>query len=117
MNSNCKMIHLPPKTLLCLMGLFVLFAWSCNKPLHERWVYYDETHCADAWVHNNTNELLKDNIIAYFKTKDIEIYEIEIFTDREPESCYSCGCKTGRRIKCKIRKRDVDDMKQNGFYQ
>lgn len=106
------------RTLLFLLVLCVLFIVSCTKPIRERWVYYDETYCANPWPVNNTNEILKQNIVDYFKAKGIDIYDIEIFSDRTPEACPgTCDCKSGRRVKCKVAKRDVDDMKANGFYE
>lgn len=90
---------------------------SCNKPLKERWVYYDETYCADGWVYSGVNEVLKQNIIDYFKAKNISIYDIEIFVDRQADQNSSCLNKSGRRIRCKIGKRDLDEIKEHGFYE
>lgn len=94
-----------------------LLLCSCNKPLKERWVYYDETYCADAWTYSGVNEVLKQNIVDYFKEKNISIYDIEIFVDRQPEQNTSCLNKSGRRVRCKIGKRDLDDIKSHGFYE
>lgn len=62
------------------------------------------------------NEKLKDKVVEYLATKGIKVLEIEIFFDRTPDTCSDCVCKTGRRIKCKIKKRDISDIKKEGFY-
>ncbi len=102
-----------------IICLIVIAFYSCNKPINEKWVYYDETNCADAWQQTSNNEVLKLNVIDYFDGKGIEIYEVEIFNDRSAELCtvYSCNCKSGRRIKCKISSRKADDIKAYGFYE
>jgi hypothetical protein len=97
--------------------LFLLLVGGCGKNVNVSWVYYDETICADRWDRSNNNEVLKDNITAYFKSKGVKIYELEIFTDRTPDSCGDCHCKTGRRIKAKVKNREVDTMQGEGFYK
>lgn len=99
------------------MLLAVSFMIGCNKPLRMSWVYYDETVCADRWGYSNVNEVQKDNVTAYYKKKGIRIYELEIIIDRDPEGCGDCSCKTGRRIKCKVKKSDVKDLLPEGFYE
>jgi hypothetical protein len=99
------------------MALFAVLFISCNKKSHIRWVYYDETRCADKWAFTHNNEALKDNVVSYMKSKNITIYELEIFNDRPAESCGECYCKSGRRIKCKIKKSDLKDIKKEGFYE
>lgn len=103
-------------TVVLVFALHIVLS-SCNKPLKERWVYYDETYCADAWTYSGVNEVLKLNVIDYFKTKNISIYDIEIFVDRQAEQNNSCLNKSGRRIRCKIGKRDLEDIKIHGFYE
>ncbi len=91
---------------------------SCEKITDTTWVYYDETYCADPWGPNtDTEDEKKKNIEKHFKDKGIIIFEVEIIDDGIPESCFSCGCETGKRIKCKIKESDVDAMKTEGFYQ
>jgi hypothetical protein len=80
-------------------------------------VYYDETKCSDKWTYQNNNEALKENVTSYLSGKGIKIYEIEIFWNSNPESCSECYCKTGRRFKCKVKKSDLKEIEQEGFYQ
>lgn len=89
---------------------------GCSKT-NYRWLYYDETYCADKWDRHMVNEKLKENIVSYLNGRGIKVVEIEIFSDRVAESCSACTCKSGRRIKCKVRKRSVKDLKNEGFYQ
>src|SRR6187401_3409522 len=84
--------------------LVVLFMSGCGKSSNVRWVLYDETNCADKWTFNNNNEILKNNIVEYMDGKGVKIFEIEIFRQVEAESCGECTCKTGRQVKCKVRK-------------
>ena len=96
---------------------FLLFLNGCGKRSDILWVYYDETRCSDRWERSNSNEALKANIIDYYEGKQVTIYDLEIFSDRSPESCFDCSCKTGRRIKAKIKGKYLTDVKSDGFYQ
>ena len=98
---------------LCI--LFVVVLAGCKKSSSVRWVFYDETNCADRWTYTNNNELLKQNITEYLDGRGVKVYEIEIFRMLDAESCSDCHCKTGRQIKCKIRKSDLDNAKNEGF--
>ena len=104
------------RTFLVLLVVSALI-FGCGKSGNVRWLHYDETYCADKWEHNINNEKLKDNITAYLEHKGIKVFEMEIFTDRTPDTCTDCTCKSGRRIKAKIRRRDVNDIKKEGFYE
>lgn len=108
------------KTMLILIISFVGIATfnSCEKLTNTAWVYYNETYCADAWGQNTVPEdEKKKNIEKYFKDKGIKIFKVEITDDGTLDLCESCGCKSGKRIKCKIKEDDVESMKKAGFYQ
>lgn len=91
---------------------------SCEKLANTTWMYYDETGCADAWgVSNVPENEKKKNIEKHFKNIGIKIFKTEIINDGTRELCFSCGCKSGKRIKCKIKERDVVPMRNEGFYQ
>jgi hypothetical protein len=102
---------------LLYIAFAVFIITGCGKSAHVRWVYYDETKCGDRWTYTNNNEALKQNIISYMKSKGITIHEMEIFNDRTAESCGECNCKSGRRLKCKVKKSDVKEIKKEGFYE
>jgi hypothetical protein len=104
------------RSVILPLALFA-FLNSCFKGNQMDWIYYDETNCADRWEFTNNNELLKDRIVAYYKGKGVRIYEIEIFSDRTREACSECICKTGRRVKAKIKHKDAKVMKAEGFYE
>jgi len=97
--------------------IIVLLLSACGKNTNVTWMYYDETLCADAWEHTNNNEVLKDNVTEHFKSKGVKIYEIEIFNDTAPQGCLACTCTTGRRIKVKVKKKEVSTMEANGFFR
>jgi hypothetical protein len=100
--------------ILLVLSLTVV---SCNKSRKSVWMYYDETSCADKWTHVNNNEKLKNNVIDYLGTKNIKIYEMEIFVVGNAESCSACTCKTGRRYKIKVQRNDVSKAENEGLYQ
>jgi hypothetical protein len=100
-----------------LVLTIALFSVSCTKQKQAKWMYYQETICADKWEYTINNEKLKDNVVAYLQTKGVTVYEMEIFRIGEPETCSACTCKTGRRYKLKVKKSDVSDAKSEGLYE
>ena len=106
-----------PKTVFIFMMALTSFFISCDKSSRETWAYYDETYCADKWTQSGNNETLKQNIIDYFKPKGVEIFDIEIFVDRDAENSSQCFNKTGRRVRIRVNKSDLDDVKAIGFYE
>lgn len=102
--------------LLFFVFTSVFLSTGCTK-LNVKWVKYDETRC-DKWTYSENNEVLKTNIESYLKGKGVKVLESEIFVDAEPDAnCSGCACKTGRTIKIKIKKRELDEAKAEGFYQ
>ena len=82
------------------------------------WMNYDETYCADPWGESSAEEQDKlTNIVIYFNDLGVQIIEIEVIDENEPEDCFSCGCKSGFVIKCKISEEDVSVLIDEGFYQ
>jgi hypothetical protein len=100
-------------------GVLVLSAIiaGCGKSGNVKWVHYDETYCSDKWDYNASNEKLKENVVNYLDKNGVKVFEIEIFNDITPDACTDCTCKTGRRMKCKIKKREVKNVKSLGFYE
>jgi len=103
--------------ILTLIIATAFFFESCGKVGEMEWVYYDETQCSDAWERSAINETLKENVIDYFEGKGVRVYELEVYADRPGLTCQACTCKTGRRIKAKVKARDVSTMKEEGFYK
>ena len=102
--------------IMSLIGLTTLN--SCEKFADTTWTYYNETYCADPWGQNTVPEdEKKKNIENHFKDKGIKIFKVEITDDGTLDLCESCGCKSGKRIKCKIKESDLAAMKNEGFYQ
>jgi hypothetical protein len=85
--------------------------------------YYKETFCTNPWssIINIGVDTPKDEKIKaveeYFKDKAVKIFKIEIVEDGKREACDACHCKTGYRIKCKIKEKDLSKMEKEGFYQ
>lgn len=102
--------------LVVLIGLVLVFS-NCAKTGKVYWVYYNQTQCADKWGSYTNNEDLKLKITSYFDSKGVDVYDIEIFSNGVADACLDCTCKTGKRIKLKVRKRDLDEVKQEGFYE
>ena len=91
---------------------------GCEKLVKTSWVYYDETYCSDPWGNADVDDAKKpDNVEKYFKGKKIRIFKVEILSDGMMDSCYSCGCKSGKRIRCKIKTKDKSEMKAVNFYE
>ena len=93
---------------------------GCEKLYNTIWVYYDETDCFDSWgifKHNTPKDEKIKVIEEYFKDKGIKIFKIEITEDGTREICMACFCKTGYRIRCKIKERDLSKMEKEEFYQ
>ncbi len=102
--------------MLALLVLVLVVA-NCTKTGKVYWVYYNQTQCADKWGAYSNNEDLKIKITDYFDSKGVEVYDIEIFSNGTADACLDCTCKTGKRIKLKVRKRDLEEVKQEGFYE
>jgi hypothetical protein len=105
------------KRILILAVLSIFIIAGCGKAKNVKWVFYDETYCADKWEKSLNNERLKQNVTDYLEKKNIKVFEMEIFSDRTPDACQDCACKSGRRIKCKVKRSDVSDVKREGFYE
>jgi len=108
------------KTMLLLIISFIGLTTfnSCEKITNTTWVYYDETYCADPWGGTNIEDSEKiKNIEKYLKKQKIKVFEVIIISDGMMEPCDACNCKTGKRIKCKVKENDVEGMKNEKFYQ
>ena len=94
--------------------LFIIFTLcGCDKIRNLQWVYYDQTGCADPWGVSYQ----ESDVVEYFKQKGIKIYDIKFTNDGIVEYCYSCGCKTGYRINCKVKEKDISVMLSEVFYE
>jgi hypothetical protein len=102
--------------LVAVIAGAVFLLLSCTKS-NVKWVYYDETRCADKWEYTYNNEKLKENFINYYNSRGIKIYEVEIFNDIAADPCADCTCKTGRRFKSKVKKGDATNLKRESFYE
>lgn len=92
---------------IILITANLIFSNGCKKISYRQWVYYDETGCTDPWgVYVNKPESEKiDAIEHYFNEKNIKLFKIEILNDGTIDLCKACFCRTGERIKCKVKKK------------
>ena len=91
---------------------------SCEKITDTVWVYYDETYCTDSWGKSSlTEKEKKNNIESYLDNLGVKVFKVKISEEGTPDSCFSCGCKSGNIIKCKIKEKDIDILINEGFYQ
>ena len=107
------------KKIIILITLVISTAsFSCEKIYNTTWMYYDETYGLDPWGQSTViDEDKKKNVEKYLKGKGIKVFKVEITSDGIKEICFSAGCKSGKRIKCKIRENDITAMKNEKFYQ
>ena len=101
---------------LLLIGIITFN--NCKKITGKVWVYYDETYCANPWGESNLSESeKKNNIKHYLENMDVKVFKVIVSNENTPENCFSCGCKSGNIIKCKIEEKDVNVLVKVGFYQ
>jgi hypothetical protein len=110
-------INFVPGIAAVLILFIAIFVAGCNKSSNVRWVYYDETNCADPWAFTNNNEQLKNNVVNYLDGEGVKVFEIEIFRQQPAETCPECTCKTGRQYKLKIKRSDLDNARSKNFYE
>lgn len=101
--------------LIIFASAFIFF--NCNKSSSTKWVYFDATLCADKWGASSNNEEIKQNVSTYFSKKNIKVYDTEILADGVAQNCTDCACKSGQRIKLKVKKGDLTAIKAEGFYE
>ena len=103
--------------LLCVVIIFTAF--SCEKENDDPdaiLTCYDETQCADPWVKRTQDAETISNVKDYLSSRDIDVLNIQISNDGVYESCRACSCKTGRRIKVKIKYMYLERIKAVHFY-
>ena len=105
-------------TLLTCIFLTILALTSCEKLTKTSWVYFDETYCADPWGdYDSDNSKKTDNVKKYLKDNNIRVFKVQVNNDGTQELCKSCGCKSGNRIKCKIKSKDKSKAVALKFYE
>jgi hypothetical protein len=102
---------------ILILFLAITTLTACGKLTNTVWVHYDETYCADPWGNNSVSkEDKKKNVVKYFKDKGIKIHAIEILNNGTEEMCFACHCHSGIRIKCRVKKKDVEALHNANFY-
>lgn len=109
------------KKLLIIITLIVSVAFSgCEKITDTVWMYYDETWGVDPWGKESVPEKEKiNNIEKYLKNRKVKVFDVKIVADANVGSilCYAMHCKSGKRIHCKIKEKDLNKATSEGFYQ
>ena len=112
------------KKSLLLFSLLSLFFFCDCKKYNEPWLYFDETSCLYPWGTFKQDGTEDDKITEAVKKilgdQDIKVIKIKIEKDKVlpgQVNCMACYCKTGRRIHCRVYKKDVTAMQNNGFYE
>jgi len=107
----------PITTIIIAMTLTFGFS-SCDKFLDTTWVFLDETSCSQSWNKPNSyTEKQKSKALQEFlEEENVKVFSVEYVTDRLPDSCEACHCKTGGRFQCKIKTKDLEKAKNLGFY-
>ncbi len=107
-----------------LILLFVLnLSNSCNKINDESnevikiVTCYDETKGSDPWIITENDSILISNVKNYLLTNKISAYDIELTNDGTFETCKATYCKTGRRFKVTVDKKDLNKIQNLRFYE
>ncbi len=103
---------------LCVVIIFTAF--SCEKENDDPdaiLTCYDETECNNPWHRTPYDTKTISNVKDYLSSRDIDVLDIQISNDGVYESCRACFCKTGRRIKVKIKSWDLEKIKEENFYE
>lgn len=103
-------------TSLIFIGIAFL---SCSKDDSNEgfFVLYNQTYCSDPWGYAEDNNKLATKIKSYFKSENIEIFNLNFDNKGISEDCFACSCISGKRIIAKINKNDLDHFKEYGFQE
>ncbi len=90
-----------------------LFSCSKNHLVGDKFVTlsYSQTYCSDAWVTGSNDSLTRINVVNYLKSKNLDVYSLDIQLKNSPETCNACSCKTGKLIFVTIF--DIESTKEN----
>ena len=110
------------KTILLILISFMGMSTfsSCEKITKTTWIFYDETWGTDPWGSEEISENDKtQNVEDYLKNKGVKVFEVRVVNDANTGDilCFAMNCKTGNRIHAKIRKKDIDNAINAGFYE
>jgi len=104
--------------LLCVVIIFTAF--SCEKENDDPdaiLTCYDETECNNPWHRTPYDTKTISNVKEYLRSKNINVLDIQITKDGINDFCRACWCRTGRRIKVKIKSWDLEKIIEENFYE
>lgn len=93
----------------------ILFMVGCNFDTKMK---YNETQCADEWMHDNDPAIHKNNIKEYLLMKGIETGEITIETIPGSDTlmfCEACNCPSNKMVYIHISAEDKAKALALGF--
>lgn len=102
-----------------LIVLSFMFFISCEKNKDEDKTIitcYEETKASDPWTKSENDYELIINI-KNFLSDSVKVYDVFITDDGTLETCKAAYCKTGRRIKAKIKSDDLSKIEKLKFYE
>ena len=103
--------------LLIFIGITFLSCSNDDVLDKDVLVLYNQTHCSDPWGYADNDNILVEKISSYFKTKNIEIFNVEIDNKGTTQICSACACLSGKRIITKVNKNDLNSIKEIGFQE
>lgn len=107
--------------LLLLILIFVNcskndFDCNCISSFGKTCLVYEQTYCADPWGNSSLeDEKIAENLNSYFQNLGVEINDICFDEEGTIENCYACSCKSGRRIKVKVKNKNWEILRNLGF--
>ena len=106
--------------ILLLCVVIILTALSCEKENDDSdaiLTCYDETECNNPWDRTPEDAETISNVKEYLRSKNINVLDIQITKDGINDFCRACWCRTGRRIKVKIKSEDLEKIEEEKFYE
>ena len=88
---------------------------SCEKRRFDEEVFYEQTFCSDDWGYGRTDSETTDKMVDYLKNEGVKIKDARITTERGPDGCYACTCKSGRVFYGRVREQDLAAARKLGF--
>ena len=101
------------RIVICLLFCIGIIGFSACKKNHI-WVCYDITW-SDLSTVNGIGSVQAAK--KHLRNKNIHVFKAEFTPDGTVDDCKCSNCRTGKRIKCEIRKDDLDNAIESNFYQ
>jgi hypothetical protein len=97
---------------LCLATLGLV---GCEKYRFDKEVLYEQTFCAEAWDYGDTDAETVDQMVAFLDKNGVKLRDARLVSERSPDGCYACNCKSGRVFYGRVREKDLAAVQKLGF--